>query len=160
MNSIRVVLSVVVALEYVTERLDADTAFLNSDLKERVYMEVLYGINNTKNMVYRLDKAIYGLKQMKKGMHVYVCLYVDDMIIAEDNQGAIALASNAGYNARTKHVDIKHDFVRENEARDGIEVNYIPTKDPFADMLTMGLGTKRLQCLMNASGIFAKDAQH
>ncbi|OWY91887.1 polyprotein, partial [Phytophthora megakarya] len=64
MNSIRVVLSVVVALEYVTEQLDADTAFLNSDLKERVYMEVLYGINNTKNMVYRLDKAIYGLKQV------------------------------------------------------------------------------------------------
>ncbi|OWZ13834.1 polyprotein, partial [Phytophthora megakarya] len=51
MNSIRVVLSVVVALEYVTEQLDADTAFLNSELKERVYMEVPYGIPNDKNMM-------------------------------------------------------------------------------------------------------------
>ena len=38
MNSIRVVLAVVVANGYVTEELDADTAFLNSDLKEEVYM--------------------------------------------------------------------------------------------------------------------------
>jgi transposase InsO family protein len=37
MNSIRVVLSVVVAKAYVTEQLDADTAFLKSDLKEQVH---------------------------------------------------------------------------------------------------------------------------
>ncbi|OWZ06003.1 polyprotein [Phytophthora megakarya] len=78
----------------------------------------------------------------------------------EDNQGAIALASNAGYNARTKHVDIKHHFIRENVARAVVEVNYIPTKDQLADMLTKGLGTKRLQYLMDASGILAKTAQH
>ncbi|OWZ24413.1 polyprotein [Phytophthora megakarya] len=108
MNSIRVVLSVVLALEYVTERLDADTAFLNSEFKDRVCMEVPYGIPNDKNMMYKLDKAIYGLKQaasawhktihrvflmiggadecvyvkVKEGRHVYICLYVDDMIIA------------------------------------------------------------------------------
>ncbi|KAG3120244.1 hypothetical protein PI125_g1340 [Phytophthora idaei] len=35
----------------------------------------------------------------------------------EDNQGAIALASNAGYHARTKHMDIRHHFIRENMER-------------------------------------------
>ncbi|CEG37394.1 af434192_2gag and pol [Plasmopara halstedii] len=40
MNSIRVVLAVVVAMGYVTEQLDVDTAFLNSNLTEEVYMEV------------------------------------------------------------------------------------------------------------------------
>ncbi|OWY97683.1 hypothetical protein PHMEG_00031731, partial [Phytophthora megakarya] len=63
--------------------------------------------------------------------------------VLEDNQGAIALASNAGYNARTKHVDIKHHFIRENVSRDMIDVNYVSTKDQLADMLTKGLGTKR-----------------
>ncbi|KAE8952004.1 hypothetical protein PF005_g33284 [Phytophthora fragariae] len=63
MNSIRVVMSVVVAKAYVTEQMDADTAFLNSDLKEQVFMEVPYGITNAENMMCKLDKAIYGLKQ-------------------------------------------------------------------------------------------------
>ncbi|CEG45218.1 polyprotein [Plasmopara halstedii] len=112
MNSIRVVLAVTVKEKYVTEQLDADTAFLNSDLKERVYMEVPYGIEDAGGYMCRLDKAIYGLKQaasawnktihrvlMKlgfkscgadqcvyvkecKGNLIYVCLYVEDMIIA------------------------------------------------------------------------------
>lgn len=78
----------------------------------------------------------------------------------EDNQGAIALASNAGYNSHTMHVDIKHHFVRENVARGIIVVNYVPTKDQLADMLTKAVGTKRLQYLLEASGVIGGTAQH
>ncbi|OWZ06259.1 polyprotein [Phytophthora megakarya] len=49
---------------------------------------------------------------------------------------------------------------QENMAQDVIEVNYVPTKDQLADMLTMGLGTKRLQYLMDASGLLVKAVQH
>ena len=33
--------------------------------------------------------------------------------VREENQGAIALASNVRYNARTKHINIRHHFIRE-----------------------------------------------
>ena len=46
----------------------------------------------------------------------------------EDNQGSIALANNAGYHARTNHVDIRYHFIREN-VQDGIlKIDYIDTK--------------------------------
>ncbi|CEG40271.1 retrotransposon ty1-copia subclass [Plasmopara halstedii] len=61
MNSIRVVLAATIKKKYVTEQLDADTAILNSDLKERVYTEVPYGIEDAEGYMCRLDKAIYGL---------------------------------------------------------------------------------------------------
>lgn len=54
--------AVSVAREYVTEQLDADTAFLNSDLKEQVFMEVLAGIPDANKVMCKLDNAIYGLK--------------------------------------------------------------------------------------------------
>ncbi|KAE9184919.1 hypothetical protein PF002_g26302 [Phytophthora fragariae] len=63
MNSIRVVISVCAAYEYRMEQLDTDTAFLNSELKNRVYMEVPIGIENARDYQCQLDKAIYGLKQ-------------------------------------------------------------------------------------------------
>ncbi|KAJ8575963.1 hypothetical protein ON010_g3254 [Phytophthora cinnamomi] len=63
MTSIRVVLAVCVADGYVMEQLDADTAFLNSDLTDRVYMEAPLEICNGDDNVCVLNKAIYGLKQ-------------------------------------------------------------------------------------------------
>ncbi|GMF28212.1 unnamed protein product [Phytophthora lilii] len=65
----RVVLSVVVAKAYVTQQLDVDTAFLNSKLKEQVFMEVPYGVPNADNMVCKLNKATYGLKQAASAWH-------------------------------------------------------------------------------------------
>lgn len=76
--------------------------------------------------------------------------------IWEDNQGAIALASNAGYNARTKHVDICHHFIRENVSTSNIKVDYVGTENQLADMLTKALGTKRLK----ASSIRTKSIEH
>ena len=74
----------------------------------------------------------------------------------EDNQGSIALARNAGYHARTKHVNICHRFIRENVERGILKVDYVYTKNQLADMLTKGLGTKTFKFLRDASGIKSK----
>ncbi|KAE9186560.1 hypothetical protein PF005_g20804 [Phytophthora fragariae] len=76
--------------------------------------------------------------------------------IWEDNQGAIALAQNAGYHARTKHVDIRHHFIRENVERGTVKVEYVDTKNQLADMLTKALGTKTLKFLCDGNGIKEK----
>ncbi|CAI5730583.1 unnamed protein product [Peronospora farinosa] len=81
-------------------------------------------------------------------------------LVYEDNQGAIGLASNSGYKARTKHVDIRHHFIRENVAQDIIVVKYKSTVDQLGDMLTKALGTKRLKYLLQASGIRPRRSQH
>uniref|UniRef100_A0AAV1UC16 Reverse transcriptase Ty1/copia-type domain-containing protein n=1 Tax=Peronospora matthiolae TaxID=2874970 RepID=A0AAV1UC16_9STRA len=129
MNSIRVVLSVCAAFAYQMEQLDADTAFLNSELEDRVYMEVPIGVENTQDYVCQLNKAIYGLKQAasawnktihrvflgygfkscgadqcvyakrSKSNFIYVCLYVDDMIIAAKTSDEISDVKDALKNA-------------------------------------------------------------
>ncbi|KAE9292008.1 hypothetical protein PR003_g24876 [Phytophthora rubi] len=108
MNSIRVVLSVCAAYEYRMEQLDADTAFLNSELKDRVFMEVPFGIENARDYQCQLNKAIYGLKQAanqcvyvkrSKNGFIYVCLYVDDMIIAAKTSEKIRDVKDALKNA-------------------------------------------------------------
>ncbi|TPX52711.1 DNA-directed DNA polymerase [Powellomyces hirtus] len=59
--------------------------------------------------------------------------------IYEENQGCIALARNPTSHARTKHIDIRHHFIREAIANQHRDLEYCPTKDMAADLLTKPL---------------------
>jgi hypothetical protein len=48
-------------------------------------------------------------------------------IIYGNNQGAIALAKNPQFHARTKHIDIQHHFVREKVAKGRVDLKYVHT---------------------------------
>ena len=70
------------------------------------------------------------------------------VIIYEDNKGAIAMSQNAGHYAKTKHVDIKHHFIREKVFNNDIDVIYLQTNDMLADTLTKGLPRRRFHDLL------------
>lgn len=57
-----------------------------------------------------------------------------------DNMGAIALAKNVGYSPRTKHIDIRHHFIRELIENKEIELDHVGSEENIADLLTKGLG--------------------
>lgn len=64
-----------------------------------------------------------------------------------DNQGAITLSNSVGYNARTKHIDIRHHFLRQNIEDQQIRVEHIGTEKMIADILTKPLnGLKHKFC--------------
>lgn len=137
MNSIRIFLAVCCALNFVIMQCDVDTAFLYATLKEIVYMEVPEGVAADANMVCKLNKALYGLKQSSHvwnqtinavllemafkpsvadqcvyvkdvaGVQVFVCLYVDDMLIAAKNTSDIEQVKN-DIRARFSIKDLGH----------------------------------------------------
>jgi hypothetical protein len=59
--------------------------------------------------------------------------------ILSDNQGSIALSKNPGHHDRTKHIDVKHHFVRERVADGTITLEHVGTNDMAADVLTKAL---------------------
>ena len=56
-----------------------------------------------------------------------------------DNQGAIALARNPEYHARTKHIDIQYHFVRQHIEAKKITLTHCPTSEMTADIFTKAL---------------------
>ena len=74
-------------------------------------------------------------------------------IIYCDNQGAIALAKNPQFHARTKHIDIQHHFVREKVAEGKVQLDYIPTDKQVADGLTKALPKDRFVEFREALGL-------
>ena len=56
-----------------------------------------------------------------------------------DNDGAISLANNPLNSARAKHIDVRSHFVREITRSKTILVEYVPTEEQRADILTKAL---------------------
>lgn len=67
-----------------------------------------------------------------------------------DNRGAQQLAQNSVYHSRTKHIDIRHHFVREVIEEGLVILEHIPTHEMAADIFTKAL-TKDLhwRCIGN-----------
>ena len=81
------------------------------------------------------------------------CKDVEGTLILCDNQGAIALAKNPVHHVRTKHIEVQHHFVREKVEKGTITLEYCPTEDMLADVMTKAFARDRHERLMRATGI-------
>ena len=71
-----------------------------------------------------------------------------DVEVFGDNCGAQKLAKNPVFHSRTKHIDVRHHFVRQAVWSRQLRIGYTPTETMPADMLTKGLsGVKHRRCL-------------
>lgn len=74
-------------------------------------------------------------------------------VLKVDNTAAVRLAQNPEFHRRTKHIALKHFFVREkvNEGQLGIEQT--STENQIADLMTKPLPRTRLTILCNMMGV-------
>lgn len=72
-----------------------------------------------------------------------------------DNTSALDLAKTTGYSARTKHIDVRHHYLREHIESGRINLVHIPTNVMVADVLTKPLNqVKHLFCSEGMGLIF------
>lgn len=77
-----------------------------------------------------------------------------------DNQSAIALASNPSVHARSKHIDVRHHHQRECIASGFIKIEYVPTGDQVADIMTKPLSKVPFIKFRDLLGLERHDLDH
>jgi hypothetical protein len=77
--------------------------------------------------------------------------------VFEDNQGTIALATNPVNHSRAKHIDIKFHFIRDHIANGTIMLEYIPTHEQVADIMTKGLSADKIRQFLKALKLAVDD---
>ncbi|XP_040175581.1 secreted RxLR effector protein 161-like [Anopheles arabiensis] len=70
-----------------------------------------------------------------------------------DNQSCIAIAKNGGYHPRTKHIDIRHHFIKDALSRGIVTLEYVSTEDQIADGLTKPLQRTKFEISRELMGI-------
>jgi hypothetical protein len=74
-----------------------------------------------------------------------------------DSTGALSFAENAQFSPRTKHIDIKHHFIRDHLEKGLIKLSYIPTEDNAADALTKPLDRVKFEKCRAKMGILNRE---
>lgn len=70
-----------------------------------------------------------------------------------DNESAIKMTNNPVQHARTKHIDIRHHFIRDHQLKGDISIESVGTEDQLADIFTKPLDEKRFCKLRNELNI-------
>nr|GEV61840.1 hypothetical protein [Tanacetum cinerariifolium] len=72
-----------------------------------------------------------------------------------DNKSAIALCCNNVQHSRSKHIDIRYHFIKEQVENGVIELYFVKTEYQLADLFTKALGRDRIEFLINKLGMLS-----
>jgi hypothetical protein len=73
-----------------------------------------------------------------------------------DNKGAIQLVDSTKHHHRTKHIDIKHHYIRDCVRSGSIIIQYIPTGDQLADYFTKSVGNPQFNKFKAQMGVVVR----
>ena len=72
-----------------------------------------------------------------------------EILLLCDNESAVKSASNLVQYSRTKHIDIRHHFLRDHVNKGDIKMDGIGTEDQLVDIFTKSLDENRFCKLRN-----------
>jgi uncharacterized beta-barrel protein YwiB (DUF1934 family) len=76
-------------------------------------------------------------------------LKFDKVTLLCDNESAVKITKNPVQHSRTKHIDIRHHFLRDHESKGDISIQSVRSEEQLADILTKPLDEKTFVRLRN-----------
>ncbi|GJW69644.1 hypothetical protein Tco_0126561 [Tanacetum coccineum] len=103
-------------------------------------VQTALAISTTEAEYVSAGKACQQALWMKQALIDYG-IRLDNIPIMCDNKGAIDLSKNPVQHSRTKHIEIRHHFLRDNVQKGNISLEKVSSEDNIADILTKPLKT-------------------
>ena len=77
----------------------------------------------------------------------------DAMALYCDNLSAINISKNPIQHSRTKHIDIRHHFIRDLVEENVVVLKHVATEEQLADIFTKALDANQFEKLRGKLGI-------
>ncbi|GJY20058.1 retrovirus-related pol polyprotein from transposon TNT 1-94 [Tanacetum coccineum] len=153
-------------------QMDVKTTFLNDELQKEVYVNQPEGFVDPDHPthVYHLKKALYGLKQAPQACTSGSAQFLGDKLVSWSSKNqkntaisttkaeyiaisVIALCCNNVQHSRSKHIDIRHHFIREQVENGVVELYFVKTEYQLADIFTKALPRVLFEFLLPRLGM-------
>nr|GEU43082.1 Gag-Pol polyprotein [Tanacetum cinerariifolium] len=144
LEAIRIFIANAASKNTTVYQMDVKTAFLNGELKKEVYVSQPEGIVDPDHphhiLWMRSQLTDYGFA------YKHIPLYCD-------NKSAIAICCNNAQHSRSKHIDIRHHFIREQVEKRVFKLYFVRTKYQLANIFTKALPRERFEFILPRLGM-------
>ena len=100
-----------------------------------------------------LTHAVKEALWLRNYLHEVWRISLEPTTLYSDNQSAIAIAKDDRFHSRTKHIDIRYHFIRYHVERGNVLLEYCPTEDMTADILTKALPSMKAKHFAASLGL-------
>lgn len=110
-------------------------------------------LSTTESKYIALSQAVQDLTWLTLLINDLIETKGNKPIIYADNQSAIRLVKNPEFHKRTKHIDIKYHYIREQYEEGKFILEYVKSKDQLSDIMTKPIPKEQFQYLRRKLGI-------
>lgn len=77
----------------------------------------------------------------------------EKVTVFTDSQSCISMIDNQKFSNRTKHIATKYHYIREQVTNGKIKLEYVPSQENTADLMTKPLGSTKTEALRRLAGL-------
>ncbi|GKF82137.1 hypothetical protein Tco_0243793, partial [Tanacetum coccineum] len=112
--------------------------------------------STSSSMQFLGDRLLAGHQKGRKALRYQLTdfgLGFNKILMYCDNKSAIALSCNNVQHSRSKHIDIRFNFIKEHGENGVIELYFVNTEYQLANIFTKALAKERIEFLINKLGM-------
>lgn len=109
--------------------------------------------STTEAEFYALSEAVKEIQWLKNILSDFGVAAIEPITTHSDNQSTIKMIENSKFSSRTKHIDVRLHFVRDCVYQQKIKLNYCPSEENVADLLTKPLAGVKMQYLRRLASL-------
>ena len=153
-ETIRILLSLVVSNSWEMQQFDSD--FANDTINRKSTSGMVLKLGNN-SVIWRSKKQSVVALSTTESEYIAAAEAIKDLIWAKrllreifgtiktpvlsiDNQSSIKLIKNPEFHSRTKHIDKRYHFIRDQYVKGEFEMKFVPSGEQHADIFTKPLG--------------------
>ncbi|GJX47443.1 putative ribonuclease H-like domain-containing protein [Tanacetum coccineum] len=157
-KSIRLFLAYASFKDFMVYLMDVKSAFLYGKIEEEFYVcqPPRFEDPDFPDRVYKVEKALYGLHQAPKALLLLeqnqvagLCdITLCRQMIIFDNKSTICIVKNPVFHSKTKHIEIRHHFIRDSNEKKLIHMIKIHIDQNVTDLLIKAFDVSRFEYLI------------
>jgi transposase InsO family protein len=105
-------------------------------------------LSTTESEYMAISSALQEVLWMKQIILEMLNISTTVPLLLSDNTSAINIAKSDGEHQRTKHIDVRHHFIKDCLKKQDVVLNYVPTALQDADILTKRMNNKLFSDLL------------